>query len=625
MAGSKSDRKVNAEFTIFANNKDANDSVRVGYIDSKRGYISGLSVYEANKYAEKNPGTQFIFATRDKVRYLNINEVNALKNEDTLPRNRPTGLVDVNTGEFDPCNTVRGFTTDPDNGSNDNAGGEPVIEPPITGSVEGGFDSSDNYKKYERKCKTRIELQGGGGIGAVATPIIGEDGSILHVRVISGGFGYRVPPQVRIIDDCKRGSGARGFSTLGETALVEENFDEDADVEEYDFTLGDFNFDPDDSSWGKVYSMSNQTVVGDWNPANVISLTQTTGFQQELQAYLAFLKGYDPNKPWWTTRDETAVKVTGDGKSKKANKLGGILFPVETWKWRGERSKEDVYYDVEFEVYGQGSYKNRQIYFQFESEDGSHQFRVKGVTAEGRSGRTRTQVVSLKANTTYNVTSNMRKKVRDVEDIFGTRKLEQGLIEEAGKGVKEIGGKKAIGQRSKAIFADVIGSANDNDDIQVTANIGKFKAGERTFDKFDDSGIQNKQIKLQKSIDRIQSRRLDIKKELARNGANQQLKEEHGKLTVELAKKEEDKKELAKKLDDIAKNIGNRYRRGTFALTYRLNRQVQPSREIKDSFINKYAVSPQMISDQPGTDRAGKPYSLEYKEYFPHDLSLIHI
>ena len=619
MAGSKSDRKINAEFTIFANNKDANDSVRVGYIDSKRGYISGLSVYEANKYAEKNPGTQFILATRDKVRYLNINEVNALKNEDTLPRHRPIGLVDVNTGEFDPCNTVRGFTTDPDNSSNDNAGGEPVIEPPITGSVEGGFDSSDNYKKYERKCKTRVELQGGGGIGAVATPIIGEDGSILHVRVINGGFGYRVPPQVRIIDDCKRGSGARGFSFLGETALVEENFDEDADVEEYDFTLGDFNFDPDDSSWGKVYSMSNQTVVGDWNPANVISLTQTTGFQQELQAYLAFLKGYDPNKPWWTTRDETAVKVTGDGKNKKANKLGGILFPVQTWKWGGERSKDDVFYDVEFEVYGQGTYKNRQIYFQFESEDGSHQFRVKGVTAEGRNEGTRTQLVSLKANTTYNVTSNMRKKVKDVEDLFGTRKLEQGLIEEAGRGVKEIGGKKAIGQRSKAIFADVIGSANDNDDIQVTANIGKFKAGERTFDKFDDSGIQNKQIKLEKSIDRIEARQLDLKKELAKDRNNKQLKEEHGKLTVELAKKQKEKEFLAKKLDDIAKNTDNRYRRGTFALTYRLNRPVNPDRKVLDSFINKYAVSPQMVSDQPGTDRAGKPYTLEYKEYFPHD------
>ena len=30
-----------------------NDAVRVGYIDKKRGYISGLSVFEANKYAEK--------------------------------------------------------------------------------------------------------------------------------------------------------------------------------------------------------------------------------------------------------------------------------------------------------------------------------------------------------------------------------------------------------------------------------------------------------------------------------------------------------------------------------------------------------------------------------------------
>ena len=35
--------------------------------------------------------------------------------------------------------------------------------------------------------------------------------------------------------------------------------------------------------------------------------------------------------------------------------------------------------------------------------------------------------------------------------------------------------------------------------------------------------------------------------------------------------------------------------------------------------MNNYAVSPQMISDQPGTDKAGKPYSIFYKEYFPHD------
>ena len=50
-------------------------------------------------------------------------------------------------------------------------------------------------------------------IGALATPIIGEDGSILmFVSLVV--VCYRVPPQVRIIDDCRRGSGARGFSVL---------------------------------------------------------------------------------------------------------------------------------------------------------------------------------------------------------------------------------------------------------------------------------------------------------------------------------------------------------------------------------------------------------------------------
>ena len=81
MAGSKSDRVLNARYDIFASNQNDNDSVRVGYIDSKRGYISGLSVYEANRYAEKNPGTQFIIATREEVRYLNITEVNKLTNQ----------------------------------------------------------------------------------------------------------------------------------------------------------------------------------------------------------------------------------------------------------------------------------------------------------------------------------------------------------------------------------------------------------------------------------------------------------------------------------------------------------------------------------------------------------------
>ena len=60
--------------------------IRVGYISTDRGYVSNVSIYELNQYAKLQPGTQFILSTRDEVRYLNINEVNALKPSDILPK-----------------------------------------------------------------------------------------------------------------------------------------------------------------------------------------------------------------------------------------------------------------------------------------------------------------------------------------------------------------------------------------------------------------------------------------------------------------------------------------------------------------------------------------------------------
>ena len=565
MAGSKSDRIEDAQYDIFASNQNDNDSVRVGYIDSKRGYISGLSVYEANKYAEKNPGTQFIIATREEVRYLNITEVNKLTNQSILPKNRPSGIVDDND-ELDPCNTVRGFATDPDSEPRVGLDGygpdanEPIVNPPASGG--GQYETSFNYKKY-KKDRIRIELQGGGGIGALASPIIGRDGSIIHCRVIDGGFGYRNAPQVRIFDENMRGAGARAYSLLGTTGYTQENYDDEDDVEEYNFDLGEYNFDSTDASWGSVYSLESQTVVGEWNPANIISLTNPQGgFASELTKYLEFLKGYDPNKPWWTTRDETPVRVSGNKRDKKANKLGGVLFPVQYWAWGGDRTLDDLFVDVEFEVYGQGSYKNRNLYFKFEAEDGSHSFRVRGVTNEKRSGKKRTQIASVKANTNYVVTSNVRKKIKNSDEMV----VEQGLAKQLG-GTKEDGIKQKDGSKSKIIFSDVVGSVNDNDDIQVRSNIGGFKAGDRTKVKFDDAGVQNN------------------------------------------------------KLEKINENKNNRYKRGTFDLTYRINRRKDKTftTEITNSFMNKYAVSPELPSNVEGTDRAGIPYSFIYKEFFPHE------
>ena len=561
--------KTDRKYDIFASDIKANDGIRVGYIDPKRGYVSGLSVYRANKYAERNPGTQFILATRDEVKYLNINEVNKLTNENIVPKNSPKGIVNKDKGkgdgELDPCNTVRGFATDAEQSSRgDLDNDEPKIFPPGGSTNKGEYNASYNYKRF-KKNKTRIELQGGGGIGALASPIIGSDGSIIHCRVIDGGFGYKIAPQVRIIDDNRRGAGSKAYSVLGTIGYTQENYDDEDDFEEYDFDIGEYNFDSTDASWGSIYNLGTQTVIGEWNPANVISLTNPeNGFADQLTRYLEFLKGYDPNKPWWTTRDESPVRVAGNKKQRKANGLGAVLFPVEHHAWGGDRELDDLFVDVEFEVYGQGTYKNRNIFFRFKAEDGSHQFRVKGVTNEkkSRSGKRRTQIVSLKANTNYIVTSNVRKKIKNADK----KVVEQGIAKQFG-GTKEDSAAQKDGGKSKIIFADVVGSANDNDDIQVKSNIGSFKVGDKSTVKVDDAGLQNTEI-----------------------------------------------------LETII-NFNNKYKRGTFDLTYRLNRRKDKTftTEITDSFMNKYAVCPELPSNVEGTDKAGIPYSLIYKEYFPHE------
>ena len=59
--------------------------IKVGYISTDRGLVEGIGLYEANQHAKLNPGTQFIFRNRDKVQYLNINEVNKIKPDEMLP------------------------------------------------------------------------------------------------------------------------------------------------------------------------------------------------------------------------------------------------------------------------------------------------------------------------------------------------------------------------------------------------------------------------------------------------------------------------------------------------------------------------------------------------------------
>ena len=532
-----------------------NQDVRVGYIDSERGYIDGLTVYEANKYAEKNPGTQFIHKNRDRIAYININAVNKLTNENTKPKKGSYQLVD-DEGNYTDCNTVKGLITNPDGNELPNKpkglGDVPFVPQPSsdTGTNSGG-DATDDTKGI------KVIVEGGGGVGCIASPVIGTDGAVIHVRVIHGGFGYRFPPQVRIFDPNQRGAGATAKAYIGAKQLIREEFDSASDVEDYDFSPSPLSFDSIQNPYGVSYSLSSNTVIGDWDPRKIISVTESTGFEQQLRDYLDFLSGFDPNKPWWTTRIEEPVKVVGGGTERNSLKAGNILFPVEHMAWAGKKDISKDLVDVEFEVYGQGTRGNRSIYYDFTAKDGSHKFRVKGVTAEGRNEKIRKDIIKVKANTTYDVKASV---------ISGrganSEKVEQGLLEKAGKNPGE-NRKFQETKRSSTIFGDIIGSLNDNDDVQVTANKGKFKASNRRIISVDASEEQLEKFKSQP----------------------------------------------------------NRFKRATFDLTYRVNvpGATKVTETILPSFMNTHAVCPTLPSHKKGTDMNGKLYSMIWKEQFPHD------
>lgn len=494
-------KQATFKFDIFGPN--IKDGIKVGYISPERGYIEGLSICEANDYAKLNPGTQFIFKTRDRIDYLNINEVNKLTADD-LPTT-------------DNC---VGITID--------------------------ADCSGPAKAY---------FYGGGGVGALGNPVIGEDGSVLAVDLVSGGFGYQYPPIVEVADKCGIAAPAVLRAELGEVAETVEYYDQESDFEEYDICL------PSDVGYGKVYDVNGKE-IGDWDPSLYANVTKDP-IRKEIEKYQKFLSQL-PN-PWWTTRKYTPLKLTSDTKvtrtkfdvtdashlesvrkstgnqsytlwndfmnsyaispvapsTVKGSDYAGIPFTFE-WEedfpYDGEYvfkglcdSKAEFYLDnvkiadlksyndspevikkniksgvhrirldilnspvkeiipisttpnlvdVSFSVYGQGAFKDLLV--NFVSEDGKESFVINGVT---KGKKTRTDVIKVRPNVTYKVVAK--------EDSSKYKSTEQGIIKQ-GKKVKEGG----IGTSNK-IFADYIGSKNDNDDLQITASTGIFASSNK--------------------------------------------------------------------------------------------------------------------------------------------------
>ena len=204
--------------------------IRVGYIDPERGFVGDLTLCDANKYAKLNPGTTFILRRRDKIKFLNINEVNKLEGKDLLPATSATGSKG--------CDGVTGLDIYDEDGN---------IKPEL-------FD----------EIPPNVRFSGGGGIGAKANPIFGNDGSLLAVDVIDGGWGYQYAPVTEVFDEYGIGSGAVIRSIMiGDPGYPDckflntvETFEREEDFEEYDLS----QCSSSSRSFGKRYDENGNEV-----------------------------------------------------------------------------------------------------------------------------------------------------------------------------------------------------------------------------------------------------------------------------------------------------------------------------------------------------------------------------
>lgn len=443
------DKKNKAKFNIFQKSNEISSetkksNIRVGYVDKKLGYVKNVSIKEAKRVAREDPGKVFILESRDGVKYLNINEVIDLKLKDVRPKK---GAISKD------CNPVEGL--------------------------------KEKNKNYSKKSP-RIEFFGGGGVGIKANPVMTEDGSqLLSVDLVEGGYGFQYPPFAKFVDDS-------GFSTQGvlevdlcgiSTTTI--TFSERDQFEDFDIVEEEGS---DSIGFGRRYDADGRD-IGEWDPTTYRNLGEDP-IQKQIEQYIDALNRIQ--SPWWNSRGYSPLEVIGQDETTR------IKYDVQHPTWGAK--KDDGYVDIEFEVYGQGSDRNRDIRFRFVEVDDNdelvndgHTFTIKGITHQDRSGKTRKSIKRIKRKTTYKVISESRGNSQYKKDLI----LEQGLLVKSSFG--QTGEEKKLLRiqdgdnfaQGSTIFADVTGSTNDNDDVQLTCPRGKFTAknkdrveGRGSFDLF---------------------------------------------------------------------------------------------------------------------------------------------
>ena len=511
-------------FNLFGDAKTSD--IRVGYISTDRGYVPSIDVCEANRYAKLNPGTTFIIKNRKKIEYKNINEVNNLKPKDV----------------FVPATPV---------------------------SECGGINLQKDFGT------PRAEFYGGGGVGVKGNVVIGNGGGVMGVHLVSGGHGYQYPPIVAIKDggNGKKGGGVVAVAGLGQTATVKEIYDAEDEFEEYfpnkigatteGFSIKQFceaNTKKNDAGYGRRYSPEGKD-LGPWDPSMYVN-DEKDPIKRQIalfQEYLAAL-----TDPWWFLRKEgvaplTVVSDNEEGFVKRQKKLNfnpnRTVYPVKHWKWGGSQrtqgtvvrrptpqSPTSPFEDVVFQIYTQGG-SGRGLQFTFTEVGGNHTFVIKADDYTD-SGTPRSVTKPIKPNVDYTVTSQGSHR--------RNRGTEKGLLL---SGFGSRGREKGLGT-SSTIFADLVGTNNDNDDLQIQAEAGIFTSTNRT------------EVRGHSTYDLTY--KLTIPATSGRVSSSQ----------------------------DVTT---------TTTVT-----------DIERSFMNDHAISPVPMSNAPGSDFAGMLFTMEWEENFPY-------
>jgi len=268
------------------------NDIKVGYISTTRGYVTGVGIRDANKYAKSDPGTKFILQNRDYIKYLSINEVNELTPEvlETIP-----GKIDPVTNQ--PEESCKGVEWE-----------APIEDPEVI-------------------------FSGGGGVGVVGNPVFGTDGTLLAVDLVSGGFGYKYAPVTKLRDVSGKGAGAHLVSIVGEIADTEILYDKKEDFEDY--IIDDTEEEVKDIWYGP-----DGKEIGVWDPSLYLGEvgqsfdTVTDDYIKRLQEIansgIAGVGGAGQDFAgvfWWAAKPPGPKAVTSNGKTTRN------IYKVEHVAW----------------------------------------------------------------------------------------------------------------------------------------------------------------------------------------------------------------------------------------------------------------------------------------------------